>query len=355
MSISDTYDGVTTRRLATSLNPTSIPNGAVIFGKTVSNEFITASLANGFDSADLVLNGSVLDSEGSSRNISGSISLSKVKKAAPVLEIITTNAAQSVSAKSTGEQIDTFTNSSVIVRQTYNGVTSSLTINSITASSSDISNIVASSGSASSTITLAGRTLGNGVNSTVITLTARVTDSEGTNRILNDTITLSKVKKAQPSITFTITPQAQTVAANSAGTLTGTIVDPVLSAFEGSSTLTYNQGTLTTSQYKITNVTGVTVANTTPSTSTIDVTGISSDDNTGIVSISFVDSEGTSGTSTIKFLISKAKTGATGEQGPSGSNGTNGTNGLRTATGIIYYQLSAGSAPSNTRSNFIYI
>jgi hypothetical protein len=346
MSISDTYDGVTTRRLATSLNPTSIPNGAVIFGKTVSNEFITASLANGFDSADLVLNGSVLDSEGSSRNISGSISLSKVKKAAPVLEIITTNAAQSVSAKSTGEQIDTFTNSSVIVRQTYNGVTSSLTINSITASSSDISNIVASSGSASSTITLAGRTLGNGVNSTVITLTARVTDSEGTNRILNDTITLSKVKKAQPSITFTITPQAQTVAANSAGTLTGTIVDPVLSAFEGSSTLTYNQGTLTTSQYKITNVTGVTVANTTPSTSTIDVTGISSDDNTGIVSISFVDSEGTSGTSTIKFLISKAKTGATGEQGPSGSNGTNGTNGLRTATGIIYYQLSAGSAPS---------
>ena len=350
MSVVETYNGTTIISPPTTISGLSIPVGAVTFGISSSKQILTASMnSTTYDSADIILTGTYTDQEGSNRNISGSISLAKIKKAAPVLEIITTNAAQSVSAKSTGAQIDAFTNSSVIVRQTYNGVTSSLTINSITASSSDISNIVASSGSTTSTITLAGRELGSGVNSTVITLTARVKDNENTDRILNDTITLSKIKKAQPTITFSVTPQAQTVAANSAGTLTGTIVDPILSAFEGSSALTYNQGTLTNSQYKITSVTGVTVASQTPNTSTIDVTAIAADDNTGVVGISYVDSEGTSGTSTIKFLISKAKTGTQGETGPSGSNGTNGNNGSdgrRTATGLIYYQLSAASAPA---------
>jgi hypothetical protein len=193
---------------------------------------------------------------------------------------------------------------------------------------------------------LAGKTLADATNSTTVDVTAVVTDSEGSSRTLTDTITLAKVKKGQPTITFSVTPQAQTVAADSAGTLTGTIVDPILSAFEGSTALTYNQGTLTTSQYKITNVTGVTVASTTPSTSTIDVTSISSDDNTGVISISYVDSEGTAGTSTIKFLISKAKTGNKGDQGDPGDDGTDGGDGRRTATGLIYYQLSAASAPS---------
>lgn len=342
MSISDTYDGVTTRRLANSLIPTSIPNGAVIFGKTVSNEFITASLANGFDSADLVLNGTVLDSEGSSRNISGSISLSKVKKAAPVLEIITTNSAQSVSAKSTGEQIDAFTNSSVIVRQTYNGVTSSLTINSITASSSDISNIIASSGSASSTITLAGRTLGNGVNSTVITLTARVTDSESTNRILNDTITLSKIKKAVPLVVVSASPQAQSVLANTAGVQTGTLSNVTVNALEGT-TSRFTSMTATYSGFS---------TNPTISSNTLTMTSavMNAAEASATIVVTHTDSEGTAGqTQTIVVRFTKVPTGATGDTGPSGSNGTNGTNGtngLRTATGIIYYQLSAGSAPS---------
>ncbi len=341
MSISDTYDGVTTRRLATSLNPTSIPNGAVIFGKTVSNEFITASLANGFDSADLVLNGTVLDSEGSSRNISGSISLSKVKKAAPVLEIITTNAAQSVSAKSTGEQIDAFTNSSVIVRQTYNGVTSSLTINSITASSSDISNIVASSGSTSSTITLAGRTLGNGVNSTVITLTARVTDSESTNRILNDTITLSKIKKAVPLVVVSASPQAQSVLANTAGVQTGTLSNVTVNALEGT-TSRFTSMTATYSGFS-TNPTIATNSNVLNTSAAV----MNAAEASATIVVTHTDSEGTAGqTQTIVVRFTKVPTGATGATGPSGSNGTNGTNGLRTATGIIYYQLSAGSAPS---------
>ena len=271
------------------------------------------------------------------------VSYTKAKKSAPVLEISSTPNAQSVSAKSTGAQIDAFSNVSVVVKETYNGSTTNKTIAGLTATSTDIASISTNAGAG--TITLAGKTLADATNSTVVNVTAVVTDSEGSSRTLTDTITLAKVKKAQPTITFSVTPQAQTVAANSAGTLTGTIVDPILSAFEGSNALTYNQGTLTTSQYKITNVTGVTVASTTPSTSTIDVTSVASDDNTGIISISYVDSEGTAGTSTIKFLISKAKTGEKGDQGDAGDPGADGDDGRRTATGLLYYQLSAASAP----------
>ena len=268
------------------------------------------------DSGSLNLTIRYKDGYGDTTDVSKLVTYTKNKKAAPVLTISTTNKAQSVSAKSTGAQIDAFSNATVTVAETYNGTTSNLALTSLTAETSDISSIVTDY--TTGIITLNGRTLANGTNSTNITITAVVTDSEGISRTVVDTLTLSKVKKAPPSITFSITPQAQTVAASSAGTVTGTIVDPILSAFEGSSTLTYNNGTLTTSQYKITNVTGVTVASTTPATSTIDVTSVSSDDNTGVVSISYVDSEGTAGTSSIKFLISKAKTGVAGADGGAG-------------------------------------
>ncbi len=337
LSVKEQYNGSTSTLTLSSAPTINSSSAFTPITKTTTNlSYPTMSSAT--DSVELSITGSVTDSEGVSRQVFGNVSLTKIKKAAPILSISTTNKAQSVSAKSTGEQIDAFSNATVTVSETYNGSTSNLTITSLTATSSDIASI--STTAASGLVTLNGKTLASGTNSTTITITAVVTDSEGVSRTVTDTISLAKVKKAPPTITFAITPSAQTVAANSAGTLTGTIVDPVLTAFEGSSALTYNQGTLNTSEYKITNVTGVTVGSTTPSTSTIDVTGVSSTDNTGIVTISYVDSEGTSGTSTIKFTISKA---IAGEQGVDGDPGADGK---RTATGTIYYQVTAASAPS---------
>ena len=337
LSVKEQYNG-TNSNLTLSSAPT-INSSSAFSGITKTTTNLSyPTLATATDSVELSITGSVTDSEGISRQVFGNVSLTKVKKAAPVLSISTTNKAQSVSAKSTGTQIDAFSNSTVTVSQTYNGSTTNLTITSLTATSSDIASI--STTAASGLVTLNGKTLADGTNSTIVTISATVTDSEGSSRTLTDTITLSKVKKAPPTITFAITPSSQTVAANSAGTLTGTIVDPVLTAFEGSSALTYNQGTLSTSQFKITNVTGVTVGSTTPSTSTIDVTAISSTDNTGVVTIAYVDSEGTSGTSTIRFTISKAIAGAQGDPGNSGADGK------RTATGMIHYQVAATSAPS---------
>ncbi len=337
LSVKEQYNG-TNSNLTLSSAPTINSSSAFPGITKTTTNLSYPTLATATDSVELSITGSVTDSEGISRQVFGNVSLTKVKKAAPVLSISTTNKAQSVSAKSIGTQIDAFSNSTVTVSQTYNGSTTNLTITSLTATSSDIASI--STTAASGLVTLNGKTLADGTNSTIVTISATVTDSEGSSRTLTDTITLSKVKKAPPTITFAITPSSQTVAANSAGTLTGTIVDPVLTAFEGSSALTYNQGTLSTSQFKITNVTGVTVGSTTPSTSTIDVTAISSTDNTGVVTIAYVDSEGTSGTSTIRFTISKAIAGAQGDPGNSGADGK------RTATGMIHYQVAATSAPS---------
>ncbi len=335
MSIADTYDGVTTRRLANSLTATSIPTNAVIFGKTVSNEFITASLADNFDSGDINLNGTVVDSEGTTRNISGSISLSKVKKAAPILTISTTNNAQSVSAKSTGAQIDAFSNATVTVSQLYNGTTTNLTITTLTATSSDIASI--STTPASGLVTLNGKTLADGTNSTTVAISATVTDSEGTTRTLTDTITLSKVKKAVPLVVVSATPQAQSVLANAAGTQTGTLSNVTISALEG-----------TTSRFTSMAIASSTGFSTAPTVSSNTLTMTSAVMNAAEASVTLTvthtDSEGTSGqTQTIIIRATKVPTGAKGDTGDAGSNGSDGR---RTATGIVYYQLSAGSAPS---------
>ena len=338
----DDNDGSRANNTFAITNVTGIgctPNGGNNSNPTQNSYSITSLSA---DSGSLDITIDYKDGAGDSTSLIKTITYTKNKKAAPVLSITSTPKDQSVTAKSTGGQIDSFSNATIVVRETYDGTTTTKTISSLTATSSDISGI--STTPSTGLVTLNGKTLADGTNSTTILVTANITDSENVSRTLTDTLSLSKVKKAPPTLTFAITPASQTVAANSAGTLTGTIVDPVLSAFEGSTALTYNQGTLTTSQYKIINVTGVSVASTSPNSSTIDVTGIASTDNTGVVTIEFVDSEGTAGTSTIKFTISKAIAGVQGTDGATGADGR------RTATGMVFYQTTSANAPAKPTS-----
>jgi hypothetical protein len=269
------------------------------------------------DSGSLTLLVKYKDGGGTIISSSKEITYSKAKKSAPVLSLVVGNNNQTATAKSTGEQIDAFVTASLSVIETYDGVSSTKTLVSAPTTTATNSYTIGNR----TTTTIALPNMANGTDSVDIAITGSVVDSENITRNVFGNISLAKSKKSAPAITFAISPVAQTVAANSAGTLTGTIVDPVLTAFEGSSPLTYNNGTLTTSQYKITNVTGVVVASTTPATSTIDVTGISSADNTGVVTISYIDSEGTAGTSTIRFTISKAINGSDGQPGANGGDG----------------------------------
>jgi hypothetical protein len=182
------------------------------------------------DSGSLSLLVRYKDGRGSTTDVTKIVTYSKAKTAAPSVSISTTNKAQSVSAKSTGGQIDSFANAVVTVTQTYNNSISNLALTSLTATSSDLASIVTDN--STGVITLAGRTLVDGTNATSITVTAVVTDSEGQSRTLADTISLTKVKKAAPVLTFTIDNNNQSINAFSNGIQVGSLANSTLSVRE---------------------------------------------------------------------------------------------------------------------------
>jgi hypothetical protein len=285
------------------------------------------------DSGSLTLLVKYQDGGGTIISSSKDITYSKVKKAAPVLAISSTPKDQSVTAKSTGEQIDSFANATIVVKETYNGATTNLTITSLTAASANISSI--STTPSTGLVTLNGKTLANGINSTTVDVSAVVTDSEGVSRTLTDTLSLSKVKKAVPNVVVSATPQAQSVLADAAGTQTGTLTNVTVSALEGATS-------------RFTSMTGTYSGfSTNPTISTNILTTTSAVMNAAEASATIVvthtDSEGTSGqTQTIVVRFTKVPTGTKGD---TGDNGDPGADGKRTATGLLYYQLAAATAP----------
>ena len=254
------------------------------------------------DSGSLNITISYKDGAGDTTSIVKTATYTKNKKAAPVLRLEATPKDQSVSAKSTGEQVDSFSNVTISVKETYNGATSTLTITSLTATSSDISSISANAGSG--LVTLSGKTLANGTNATTIAISAVVTDAEGVSRTLTDTLSLSKVKKATPNVEGQISPTAQTVTANSDGTNPATPTSLTVKALEGGTT-------------RLTSVSavgvGVTIGTITYNGSspfnfaTIPLSSVSADTATITVTINYTDSEGNTGSKTAIATISKAK------------------------------------------------
>jgi len=343
LSVKEQYNGATST-LTLSSAPTI--NSSSVFPtitKTTTN-LTYPSMDTNTDSVELSVTGSVTDSEGVSRNVFGSVSLTKIKKAAPVLAITSTPRNQTVTAKSTGVQLDPFVDVSVIVKETYNGSSSNLTLTSLTATSTDISNIATSA--ASGLVRLVTdpinglRVLPNGVDSTTITITAVVTDTEGVSRTLTDTVSLSKVKKAVPNIIVTATPQAQSVLANSAGTQTGTLTNVTISALEGT-TSRFDAMTATYTGFSTNpNIGGNNnILNTSAAV-------MNAAEASATIVVSYTDSEGTIGSQTIVVRFTKVNTGTKGDNGTNGDPGAPGADGRRTATGLLYYQLSAATAPA---------
>ena len=256
------------------------------------------------DSGSLSLVVRYKDGRGTSTDITKVVTYSKAKASAPLLALSTTNKAQSVSAKSTGEQIDSFANSVVTISETYNGSTSNLGLTLLSGSSSDLANIVTNN--STGLVTLAGRTLANGTNAASVAITASVTDSEGQSRTLSDTISLTKVKKAVPSVTISATPQSQTVAANAAGTQTGTLTNVTITALEGTSNRFTSMAIASSSGFS----TAPTVSsNTLTMTSAV----MNADEASVTLTVTHTDSEGTTGqTQTITIRASKIKQGESG-------------------------------------------
>jgi hypothetical protein len=256
------------------------------------------------------------DGAGDTSDTSKLITYTKNKKASPVLQISSTPNGQTVTAKSTGEQIDAFSNVIVSVKETYNGVTTNLTITSLTATSADISSI--STTPSTGLVTLNGKTLANGVNSTTVNISAVITDTEGVSRTITDTLSLSKTKKAVPNVLVSASPQAQSVLANAAGGQTGILSNVSVTALEG----TTSRFTSMTSTYGgfSTNPTIATNSNILTMTSAV-IDSTKSEASASIV-VTHTDSEGTTGqTQTILARFTKVNTGITGTPGLNGAEG----------------------------------
>ena len=275
--------------------------GVTVADTTPSTSTIDVTSFSG-NSAIGIASISFKDFEGTLGTKQVKFSFSKATAAVPNVEVFVTPQAQTINANSVGSGSDVPSSLRIDAREGgTNRFTSFGTIaftGGLTGSGDDSTERFTFTSDASDMTSDTG----------TVSIPVNFTDGEGTDGTKTIEATVSRVRLAQPNTNFSVTPAAQTIAANSDGTLTGTIQDVTIDGFDGNTALTYNQNaTLSTGQYKISNVTGVTVSDTTPSTSTIDITGFSGDSVTGTATIKFKDNEGTAGTTSIKFTLSKAK------------------------------------------------
>lgn len=303
LSVTATENGVS--RFDRIKSVSQVPSSTIT--TAISTNTVTLNnMVSGSDSVQLTLDEvHYTFGEGSYGTGSLKSSVTKARKAAPVLRIEVSPKDQSVTAKSTGEQISAFANATVTVKETYDGSTTTKTITVLTATSADISSIVTTP--ATGVITLNGRTLANGTDSTTVAISATITDSEGTSRTVTDSLTLSKVKNAAPVTLVSVVPETQNVASSSAGFATPTNV--TISVRESSAYSYDNSSPYGNSTFYISSVTNGTNNNNgtvTPSTPTTDA-GV-----TTTMVINYVNSEGISGTETRTHKVSVVKEGRPG-------------------------------------------
>jgi len=301
-----------------------------------TNDYGITAFAAGYDSGSLDLLIRYKAGDGvTTADFRKIVTYTKAKKAAPVLEFVVGNSNQSTNAYSTGTQITEFQTASMFVKEQYNGIstqynlTTSPTINS--SSAYTIGNVSVS--------TIALPKMSAGIDSVELSITGSATDSEGSARPVFGNISLTKVKRAAPSIILTATPQTQAVAATSESVQSGTLQSVALEALEGTGSV-FNSASIIAS-----NFTGGSIST---KTLTLGIIPNGVPAASASIGINYTNSEGTTTSKTINVSAVKSiagVTGASGSKGDAGNNGNNGSDGKRTATGMIYYQLSAASAP----------
>jgi len=299
------------------------------------------------DSGSLTLLVKYQDGGGTIISSSKEVTYSKVKKAAPVLSFVIGNNNQTVTAKSTGAQIDAFVTASLSVIETYDGISSTKTLTASPTTTATNSYTIGNK----TTTTIALPNMANGTDSVDITITGSVVDSENTTRLVYGNISLAKSKKAVPNIVITATPQAQSVLANSSGVQTGTLSNVTIEALEGSTS-------------RFTSMTGTYSGfSTNPTISDNILTMTSAVMNAAEASVTLTvthtDSEGTTGqTKTIVVRTTKVNVGTNGTNGDPGAPGSTGV----TGPGVVHtgvwtsgrtYQFSNGLTDGTGRRDTV--
>jgi hypothetical protein len=291
------------------------------------------------DSGSLTLLVRYKDGAGDTTDVTKVVTYSKSKRGVPNVEVAVTPTAQSIQSNSRGS--GSATPQILTVTALEGGTTRFTSLGTPTytnglAGSVSTNTIVFSSNASSMTS-----------DSATVTIPVNFTDSEGVSGTKNVTATISRVRSSAPVVNISANPQSQTV---TSGSLVGIGIPSNVTVVvnEGGSNYTYN-----TSGANTFNITGVTNATNNGNGTITPNTPTSISGTSGVITISYRNSEGTSFTGrTIDFEVgvsgigNTGATGATGATGPAGANGANGTNGLRTAAGMVHYQLTTTSAPS---------
>jgi len=122
-------------------------------------------------------------------------------------------------------------------------------------------------------------------------------DGRGTDSVFTKVITYSKAKSGNPNVLVAVSPQSQTLAANSLGVISTTPTSLTVTALEGGTNrLTGNVAAVGT------NVTIGTISG-----GTIPLSAVTSDNASVAITVNYTDSEGTTGTKTLTATLSKAK------------------------------------------------
>jgi len=275
------------------------PLNVVESNPTYGDEFYGISNLTA-DSGSLVLDIKYLAGDGTtSQTFKKKVNYTKNRIAPPTITIDTTNKTQNVDAKSTGVQITSFEDSILTVKEIYTGSNTTFLETDVDLSFDLNPNTVANK---DDNLTISYSNLGDLVDSSQVQFTVTVTDSEGVDRTISDSVSLSKSKNAPPNVLVTVSPQSQTVDSGSAAD------DIVISVKEGTTNYSYEAGTLTENTFKISSVsTGFS-----NSTSTITLDSNPTLTTSGTATISYVNSEGTADSEVVSFTIGVAKQGRDG-------------------------------------------
>ena len=277
---------------ASSINCT--PNDTTPDGATYG---ITALSA---DSGSLDLLVRYKDGRGITTDVTKSVTYSKAKSSAPVLEFVIGNNNQSTDAKSTGEQLTPFANSTLSVKEQYNGSASTLTLSGMPTIASSSAFV----GITKTTSNLIYPTLATATDSVELSITGSVVDSEGVTRAVFGNVSLTKIKKAVPNVAIAVSPSAQTLFANSKGSGSSVPNPLTVTALEGNDNKFSSIGNPTYTNGLSGSINGNIL------TFISNASSMSSDTGQITIPVTYLDSEGTNGTKTVIATISKARTAA---------------------------------------------
>jgi len=252
------------------------------------------------DSGSLSLLVRYKDGRGSTTDITKVVTYSKAKDGVPNVVVAVTPPAQTIEANSKGSGSAT---------------PNSLTITALEGNTTRFSSLGTptytnglSGTTSTNTLTFTSNASSMSADTGQVTIPVNYTDSEGTTGTKNVVATISKARKAVPSVTISATPQAQTVAANAAGTQTGTLQNVTISALEGTNSM------FTSMSFTPANAVGFsTLPTVSGATLTMTSAVMNADEASVTLTVVHTNSEGTTGqTQNITIRASKIKQGESG-------------------------------------------